>query len=88
MPAVVKKSIHIHELLKSTLTSYSTYYKTIRFRARFSKEISIISADARQLKQVFVNLLDNAIQAMGENGEIAIQTFYDAQRTMLTINGV
>ncbi len=85
MPSVVKKSTHIHELLKSTLTSYSAYYKTIRFRARFSKEISLILADARQLKQVFVNLLDNAIQAMEEKGEIVVQTFYDAQRKRLTI---
>ncbi len=85
MPAVVKKPTPIHELLKNTLTSYSLYYKMIHFRARFSKEITTIQADARQLKQVFVNLLDNAIQAMEEKGEIAIQTFYDAQRRILTV---
>ena len=85
MPAVVKKPIDLHELLKNTLTSYSTYYKNIRFRGRFSKEVPVLPADTRQLRQVFVNLLDNAIQAMGEQGEILVQTFYDAQRKIVTI---
>ena len=85
MPAVSKKSIEIHELLENTLSSYTLYYKNIAFRSRFSKDISFIPADARQLKQVFVNLIDNAIQAMGEQGEIALQSSYDARRKALTI---
>lgn len=86
MPAVVKKPSNLHEILKNTLSSYSLYYKTIRFRARFSKEVPILYADGRQLKQVFVNLIDNAIQAMNETGEIYIQTFYDALRRVVTIH--
>ena len=85
MPAVRKKPVDLHSLLKKTLSSYALYYKKIAFRARFSKEISLIPADSRQLKQVFVNLIDNAIQAMGENGEITLQSFYDAQRKIVTI---
>jgi two-component system nitrogen regulation sensor histidine kinase NtrY len=86
MPAVVKKPSNLHEILKTTLSSYSLYYKTIRFRARFSKEVPILFADGRQLKQVFVNLIDNAIQAMNETGEIYVQTFYDALRRVVTIH--
>ncbi len=85
MPAVVKKPVHPHEILKSALSSYAMYHKRIRFRARFSREIPIIPADARQLKQVFVNLIDNAIQAMQEQGDIFVQTFYDARRKIVTI---
>ncbi|MCP4402738.1 MAG: HAMP domain-containing protein [bacterium] len=85
MPAVSKKPVDVHELLKNTLSSYSLYYKKIAFRARFSKEISLIPADTRQLKQVFVNLIDNAIQAMEESGEIVLQSFYDARRKVVTI---
>lgn len=88
MPAVVKRPTQLHEILKSTLSSYSMYYKNIRFRARFSKEVPVLQADARQLKQVFVNLIDNAIQAMHESGEICVQTFYDAQRRIVVIRAV
>lgn len=85
MPAVVKKPTNVHDVLKSTLASYSIYYKHIRFRARFTKEIALIPADPRQLKQVFVNLIDNAIQAMEESGEIFIHTFYEPQRQIVLL---
>jgi len=85
MPAVVKAPVNIHELLKTTLSSYAQYYQQVRFRARFTRELTVIPLDARQMKQVIVNLLDNAIQAMQEVGEIRIQTFYDAQRKVLTM---
>ena len=85
MPAVVKKPTNVHDVLKSTLASYSMYYKHIRFRARFTKEIALIPADPRQLKQVFVNLIDNAIQAMEESGELFIHTFYEPQRQIVML---
>lgn len=86
MPAMVKNPTNLHELLKTTLSSYSLYYKNIRLRARFSRELPLLSADGRQLKQVFVNLIDNAIQAMNERGEILVRTFYDARRNVVTIH--
>ena len=86
MPAMVKNHTDLHEMLKATLSSYCMYYKNIRFRARFSKEAPMLYVDGRQLKQVFVNLIDNAIQAMSETGEIYVQTFYDALRNVMTIH--
>lgn len=85
MPAMVKNPMNLHGLLKQILSSYSQACKTIRFRARFSKEVPTISADGRQLRQVFVNLFDNAVQAMHDSGEISVQTFYDALRHIVTI---
>lgn len=88
MPAMVKKPMHLHTLLKQTLSSYPMYYKQIRFRARFAKDIPVLHADVRQLKQVFVNLIDNAIQAMNEQGELSMHTSYDAQREIVTIRTI
>ncbi len=88
MPTVVKKPTRLHEVLKSTLSSYALYHKTIRFRARFAKDVPVIQSDARQLKQVFVNLIDNAIQAMDESGELFVQTVYDSRRKIVTIKTV
>ncbi|MBD3308046.1 HAMP domain-containing protein [candidate division KSB3 bacterium] len=85
MPTITRQPMDLHEVLRNTLSSYPNSYKQIRFRARFSKEVPVIKADARQLKQVFVNLLDNAVQAMNEQGDISVQTFYDARRRIVTI---
>lgn len=86
MPAMVKNPIELHDILKSALSSYSLHYQNIRFRARFSTEVPILHADGRQLKQVFSNLIDNAVQAMEETGEISVRTFYDALRKVVTIH--
>jgi two-component system nitrogen regulation sensor histidine kinase NtrY len=86
MPAMVKHHTDLHEMLKATLSSYCMYYKHIKIRARFSREAPMLYADGRQLKQVFVNLLDNAIQAMNETGEISVQTYYDALRNVMTVH--
>lgn len=86
MPAMKKTPTDLHDILRNALSTYSLHYQQIRFRARFSKEVPALQADGRQLKQVFHNLIDNAIQAMGEQGEITVQTFYDALRNVVTIH--
>ncbi len=85
MPAIVKAPTALHDLLKSTISPYAQHHKHIRFSARLSKDITMIPADARQLKQVFVNLIENAIQAMNEEGELFVQTIYDARRHVALI---
>ena len=86
MPAIVKAPTVLHDLLKQTISPYAQHHKHIRFSARFSKDITVIPADARQLKQVFVNLIENAIQAMNEEGELFVQTAHDARRRVAIIN--
>ena len=44
--------------------------KNIKVITEFSKEMPLISTDSQQLKQVFINLIANAEQAMEENGGI------------------
>jgi len=85
MPAIVKTPTPLHDLLKQIISSYAQYHKHIRFSARFSKDLTLIPADARQLKQVFVNLIENAIQAMNEEGELFVQTAHDARRRIAII---
>jgi signal transduction histidine kinase/HAMP domain-containing protein len=41
------------------------------------KEIPLIHGDENQLKQVFVNIINNAIFAMGSKGSLKISTFYE-----------
>jgi len=40
----------------------------------YSAEIADVMADPEQLKQVFVNLISNAVQAMPDGGTLTIET--------------
>ncbi|MBI4446707.1 MAG: hypothetical protein HY645_12455 [Acidobacteria bacterium] len=53
-----------------------------------SKELSplpMLSVDAHQLQQVFVNLVNNAIDASNAGGTIHLQTSYDSTRSMVEV---
>lgn len=45
---------------------------SIQLEARFQAEISEISVDGNTLKQILVNLIKNAVEAIQENGEIVV----------------
>lgn len=46
----------------------------VSIRTRFEPHLPSIMADVNQLKQVFINFLNNAIDAMPQGGEIVIST--------------
>ncbi|MBA4373379.1 MAG: hypothetical protein C0402_11040 [Thermodesulfovibrio sp.] len=48
----------------------------ITFQKLFAPDIPLLMLDRNHMKQVFINILMNSIQAMPEGGVIAIQTIY------------
>lgn len=47
--------------------------KRIRITRNFGNDIPVVYADSRQMEQVFMNLLNNAIDAVESHGEITIK---------------
>ena len=45
-----------------------------------NEEIPPLELDREQIKRVIINLLDNAVAAVSENGEIRIATSHDRSR--------
>jgi two-component system, NtrC family, sensor histidine kinase AtoS len=54
--------------------------KLIRFNKELEADLPLIMADSAQLQQVFLNLLLNAVEAIPENGTIAVTTGVDEHR--------
>ena len=65
----------IVELFKQEIKS-----KQIRFYLGFSLDISLIEADKDQIRQILMNVVINAIQAIPEKGKIKIKTEKDLLR--------
>jgi signal transduction histidine kinase len=60
----------------SLLNTEKTKSSEIIFRESFTRDIPLLMLDRNHIKQVFINILMNSIQAMPKGGVITIQTRY------------
>jgi two-component system nitrogen regulation sensor histidine kinase NtrY len=77
-PQMVRQSLH--EVLQEVLTLYRAAQKDIDLIVDLDADLPPINFDREQLKRVFVNLFDNAIQAMNQKGRLWVSTRYDTKR--------
>jgi signal transduction histidine kinase len=71
------QEVDAHELLEATLLLLRRDDRcpgSIQFVTRFDPDLPPLQADRDQLRQVFWNLFLNAVQAMGEQGELQVET--------------
>ncbi len=67
----------VNQILDKLITVYSSIYSGVTFIDNLSVDLPIIlKIDTDQIKRIFVNILDNAIEAMDKQGEIEITTSY------------
>lgn len=86
MPSFQFQSADIHEILGQTISLFKGIFTEIEFDVLFSPDIpSPIQIDPEQMKRVFINLLDNGIEAMNKKGKIEIHTFFDKQNHRVRI---
>lgn len=86
MPTVHLQSADIHEIIEQTISLFIGNYKDIEFETVYSSEVPpTLQVDAEQLRRVFINLFDNAIDAMNKKGKIQIRTRYDRQKGRVRI---
>ncbi|MCF8039350.1 MAG: GHKL domain-containing protein [Desulfohalobiaceae bacterium] len=71
-----QEQVDVNDVLKQTveLLEYHAKNSNIAIHQDLGHDIPLIPSDQSQLQQVFLNLLNNAIDAIGKNGEISIKT--------------
>lgn len=62
----------IEMLLEETLSLYSKL-RNIKTTMNFQEKFPLVSIDKNMMKQVFINIIQNAIDAMPEGGELSIE---------------
>jgi signal transduction histidine kinase len=70
------QSVDIHEGLNDTLVMLRSKLKAgIQVRREYAQDLPRIEAFGSELNQVWTNIIDNAIGAMGGQGELALRTY-------------
>jgi len=68
----------LHELLDSTLVMLARKIRSgVTVVKEYSPDLPLVPAYAAELNQVWTNLIDNAVQAMGETGTLTLRTRLD-----------
>ncbi len=79
--------VDIHEGLETTLTvlGYKLKHTSIALERDYDRALPKLTVRGSELNQVWTNLLDNAIDALGERGTIAIATRRDGDCALVEI---
>ena len=79
--------VDLHEGLETTLTvlSYKLKHTTIALVRDYDRALPKLTVRGSELNQVWTNLLDNAIDALGEQGTITISTHADGDCAVVEI---
>jgi signal transduction histidine kinase len=78
--------VDIHEGLENTLLIMQhKLRKGVTVKREYSAALPRIEAYASELNQVWTNIIDNAVDAMGGAGEIRIRTYQEDHRVIVEI---
>jgi len=76
--------VDVHELLDSTLLMLSGKMPSrIQVVKEYDRSVPSIPAYAAELNQVWTNLIDNAVSAMGESGVLTVRTGMDRDQVFV-----
>jgi signal transduction histidine kinase len=77
--------IDVHEQVKSALATLDHKLKNVHVTQHFAADCGRVRGYPSELAQVWVNLLDNAADAVNGGGELSIQTRRDDNQTVVEI---
>ncbi len=86
LPNVKLESGNLNAIIGQTVLLYEDRHSDVKIEAKLAENLPNTLIDEEQLKRVFVNLIDNAIEVFDEaqmEKRIDIKTFYDKARDLV-----
>lgn len=80
MPTMEMARADLTEMVGDVLALYEEGHKNIRFGFRPPVDLPPFNFDLKQMKRVLINLIDNAIAAVGKEGTIEIELRLDREK--------
>src|SRR3989304_4597806 len=85
MPAAKPSINNINTIIRDVVLLYSSAHKDVCFTENFTDPLPEIKVDREQIKRVFINLFENAVEAVNGNGHVWIQTALDPENHRLRV---
>ena len=88
VPPPLRETTDLHSLLQdvSTLLHQECRKRNIELKMRLCESPLLVHADVQQLEQVLVNILKNSMEAIGNKGQIIIQTKDQPQKKLCILD--
>jgi len=89
LPLPEKEKMNLNESLTVVIESFNSVLKEkkITVEIRLDSTSPVIFADRSQMEQVFSNIIKNSVEAVGQNGQIAVNTKIKPVRVQVEDNG-
>ncbi|MDH3492400.1 MAG: ATP-binding protein [Acidobacteriota bacterium] len=91
LPDADKKETDIAKVIEQTAALYKGRTGSVEILLNLEKDLPMVNADSEQLKRVFVNLIDNAIESFpdsGINDSVSINAVFEKQRELIRVEVV
>lgn len=82
MPAANPSSNNLNEIITETVAFYQAGNKHLDISSNIDPAMPILNIDREQIKRAIINLIDNAIAAIDEDGTIRVNTFLDHEKML------
>jgi two-component system nitrogen regulation sensor histidine kinase NtrY len=74
MPALSLRSTDLARLLDGVCVLYRESHPALGIKSSFSPDLPPIEVDPNQIKRAVLNLVDNAVEAVGPAGDVVVET--------------
>ena len=85
MPTVSPEPQPLAPLVQGTLELYDGLFAGLVITKRFADDIPRVLVDAELIRRVFINIIDNAIEANGGKGEVIVETSYQPELNLARV---
>ena len=85
MPLPDPKPHDLRKIIEDATGLYRSSLRTIEIVSFYDPNVPLLDLDREQMQRVFINLLENSVDAIEGRGRIEIRTSLDAQRQRVSI---
>jgi two-component system nitrogen regulation sensor histidine kinase NtrY len=85
MPAPSLRPYSLHEIIDNVYNLYKNNSKNINIKKSYDPNVVNANIDSEQFRRIFINLFENSIDALNDNGKIEISTMVDFAKNKIFI---